>query len=112
MCTTECRRQGGGMINMWLGVSAVVMTVALLGLWMKPGRALEATAKADPMVSSTGNITLMTTESGIDEVLVVLDGRTESMLVYRVENASSVELLQRASIPQMFTDAKMKAAGN
>jgi len=53
----------------------------------------------------------MTTDAQTDEVLLVLDNRTESLLVYRVQNVTSVELLQRASVSAMFADARTKALG-
>lgn len=104
-------------VNGWLAVSALGMALGLAALWgsrsAAPGAVpmLESTAMATPMVSHVGNITMMTSDTGPDEILLVLDGRNETIMVYRVENSTAVELLQRASVPQMFTDAKAKAAG-
>jgi|CXWL01.1.fsa_nt_gi hypothetical protein len=70
----------------------------------------ESTARGG-LVSQVGGVTMMTVDGGSDDVLVVLDGRHESVLVYRVENATTVQLLQRLSLPQLFSDAKVKALG-
>lgn len=98
----------------WLAVSALVLGGVLALLWTNRPAAptlgfLESAALANPMVAHAGGVTMMTTDSGTDEILVVLDVRTESMLVYRVDSGSVFELLQRASLPQMFVDAKAKA---
>lgn len=102
----------------WLTISALALAVVLGLVWTARAAAstkswgvLESTALADPMVSHVGGITMMTSDAQTDEVLVVLDNRTETLLVYRVENVSSVELLQRASVSSMFTDARIKALG-
>lgn len=99
--------------NGWLALSALALGGVLAVLWTtRPAPAagfLESTALANPMVSHAGGVAMMTTDSGTDEILVVLDSRTESMLVYRVDSGSIFELLQRASLPQMFVDAKTKA---
>lgn len=96
----------------WLAASALALGGVLLFLWSsRPAgpSPFESTALAGPMVAHAGGVTLMTSDAGTDEVLVVLDARTESMLVYRVNSSSTFELLQRASLPQMFTDAKTKS---
>lgn len=96
----------------WLTASALALGGLLAFLWVSRPTApapFESSALAGPMVSHAGGVTLMTSDAGTDEVLVVLDARTESMLVYRVDSSSVFELLQRASLPQMFTDAKTKS---
>lgn len=99
--------------NGWLALGALGLAGVLAFLWTSrpssPAGFFESTALANPMVSHAGGVAMMTTDSGTDEILVVLDSRTESMLVYRVDSGSVFELLQRASLPQMFVDAKTKA---
>lgn len=106
----------------WLTLSAMLMLAILGVLWAaRPAGAgpapasgwgvLESTALGNPMVSNVGGITMLTTDSGTDEILVVLDNRTEMLMVYRVDNNSAVELIQRTQVGAMFTDARIKALG-
>ena len=108
----------------WLTLSALLLAGVLAAVWSaRPAGmdrsvgvgggwgALESTAMANPMVSHVGGITMLTTDGGTDEVLVVLDNRTEMLMVYRVDNSSAVELLQRTPVGAMFTDARIKASG-
>lgn len=102
----------------WLTLTALALVTFLVATWSPratvsgPGwGVLESTAMAEPMVSHVGGITMLTSDAQTDEVLIVLDNRTETLLVYRVENVSSVELLQRTSVSAMFTDARIKALG-
>ena len=114
-------------IEGWLTLSASLLVLALVGFWSAgyaaAGRGngertdgggwgvLESAAMANPMVSHVGGITMLTTDGGTDEILVVLDNRTEMLMVYRVDNSSAVELLQRTPVGAMFTDARIKASG-
>jgi hypothetical protein len=102
----------------WLTLSALALAAILGLIWTTRPQptvsnwgVLESTALANPMVSHVGGVTMMTTDAQTDEVLLVLDNRTESLLVYRVQNVTSVELLQRASVSAMFADARTKALG-
>lgn len=69
-----------------------------------------ASALAD-MVMKDGSFTMMTTASGNEETLWVIDERTEQVLVYGVGTAQSVELLDRQSLPVLFTQARARAGG-
>jgi hypothetical protein len=96
----------------------MVMFGILAVLWssspsasVKPWGVLETSAMANPMVSSVGGVTMLTTDAGTDEVLIVLDNRTEMLMVYRVNNVSAVELLQRQPVGVMFNDARIKSLG-
>lgn len=63
------------------------------------------------MVSQAGPFTVMTSDAGNEDIVVVLDNRTEQLLVYRVENSQSVQLFQKLALPRLFLDAKSRAAG-
>lgn len=103
-----------------LTVSACALAVASVAAWRarhasaeptQPWGILESVASASPMVSQSGGVTMMTCEGGNSEILVVLDSRRDLMLVYRVEDQITLGLLQRASVPQIFSDARAKAQG-
>ncbi len=63
------------------------------------------------MVSQSGPFTLMTSDAGSEDIVVVLDNRNEQLMVYKTENAQSLQLYQKLSLPRMFMDAKARAAG-
>ena len=58
------------------------------------------------MVSSAGDYTVMTTESGNDEIVLVLDERSEELLVYKILNQKEIELYQKLDLSQTFIDAR------
>ncbi|MEK6702366.1 MAG: hypothetical protein AABZ53_08895 [Planctomycetota bacterium] len=70
----------------------------------------ESTAQA-VMVARQGNITLMTHDVSLEDVLLVLDERREVLLAYRVESMNSFQLAQKIAVPQMFAEARAKALG-
>lgn len=63
------------------------------------------------MVSHAGGYTVMTSDAGNEDVVVVLDARNEQLLAYRVESAGAVQLQQKIGLPKLFNDAKAKAMG-
>src|SRR5262245_58069863 len=58
------------------------------------------------MVSQVGPLTVMTADAGADDVLLVLEGRSEELYVYRADR-NGVQLQQRLAIPKLFQDARM-----
>jgi hypothetical protein len=62
------------------------------------------------MVSQTGQLTVMTADGGSDDLLLVLEGRSEELLVYRSDR-NGVQLQQRLSVPKLFQDARAMTQG-
>lgn len=63
-------------------------------------------------VSTVGEVTGLTASASLDEdIFCVLDGRSESLLVYRVENQNRVELLQTIRLPEAFAEARGGGGG-
>jgi|GEM_PF-7105692 len=79
---------------------------------------MDSPALAEMAVSENG-YTMMTTNGGTDEILVLVDSREESILVYRVaaggqvgaQGGGSMELLERESLSGVFTRARAQAIG-
>ncbi len=90
-----------------LWASAIVIMGLIL---VQSSRMIGSRAQAE-MVSSSGGYTVMTVDGGTDEVLVILDERSEEMFVYRVENQRSVDIKERVSLSKLFTDARAAAQG-
>ena len=75
-----------------------------------PGRTGQQTARAE-MVSETAHLVTMTANGGNEDLLIVLDNRSEQLSVYRVLNQSSLQMLQRVDLPTLFEAARAKALG-
>lgn len=57
-------------------------------------------------VSSVGDLTVLTSRSTVDEdILCVLDGRSDMLLVYRIDNQSRWELQQSLKLSEAFAQA-------
>lgn len=63
------------------------------------------------MVAQAGGYTVLTSDAGNEDILVVLDSRNEELFVYHVENQSSVQLLERQLLPGLFAEGRARAAG-
>jgi hypothetical protein len=90
---------------LWTSAAALTMLILVVGSPL-----LGSPARAE-MVARAGEFTMMTTDSGTEEVLVVLDNRSEQMMVYHVRGQKTVELLQNLSIAKLFESAKAAASG-
>jgi hypothetical protein len=71
---------------------------------------MDSPAMAEMAVSENG-YTMMTTNGGSDEILVLVDSREESILVYRTVQSGGLELLERESLSGLFTRARAQAIG-
>jgi hypothetical protein len=63
------------------------------------------------MVVHSGNYAVLTSESGNEDLVVILDQRTESVLVYRGDPQKGIELQQRLALPRAFEDARLRTIG-
>ena len=63
------------------------------------------------MVSHSGSYAVLTSESGNEDLVVVLDQRTESILIYRGDLQRGIELQQRLNLPRTFEDARLRTLG-
>jgi len=63
------------------------------------------------MVASSGAFTILTADSGNEDVVVLLDGRNEMLYVYRTDMRSGVQLFQRVPVAQVFADARARSVG-
>lgn len=97
-----------------MGVSACVLGALVLWnasmAWSQPA-AGSSSSRGAGMVSATGEITSMTVNTGNEDALIVLDGRTEQIYVYRAGVRDGVQILQRVDLNQAFTDARARFMG-
>ena len=102
-----------------LWASAFVLAGLVLVQWRLPPAAASAapplfggsqTASAG-MIAQAGGYTILTSESGNEDIFVLLDSRAEELFIYHVENQSSMQLLERQSVPGLFAEARARAQG-
>ena len=87
----------------------IASALVLVGLIITAaGRTGEA--RAD-VVSNTASLTALTVEAQTEDVLLVIDARSEHLLAYKVVSQNSLELFNSYNLPRMFTDARNRAAG-
>jgi len=96
------RRSGG-----WLWMCAGVLTGLIM---LQGGGFFESQAMAE-MATTSGTYSIMTTDGGNDEILVVVDSRQESMMVYRTMNTKELVLLDREELSSLFSRARARAMG-
>lgn len=92
----------------WITLGALIAVILLLS---RIGMVTNQPAFAEMVVTDAG-YTMMTTDGGSDEVLVLIDSRDESILVYRVGPSGGLDLLERESLSGIFTRAKTQALGS
>lgn len=93
------------------GDSVLLASAALLGgaVLLSASGAFEGTARAE-MSAAAGGYTAMTTDGGTNEVLVVTDDRTESLMVFQVVSGKRLELVAKHELPELFRDARAQFA--
>ncbi len=99
--------QSGLLSSGWMTTGLLVLVVFMLA---KVVGVMDQPAMAEMTISDSG-YTMMTTNGGADEILVLVDSREESILVYRAAQSGGLELLERESLASLFTRARAQAIG-
>ncbi len=101
IATTDADRNEAGSPALWAS-AVVILAMVIAGAGARFGG---GQARAD--VATVGDIVTTNIRSAVDEdVVAVLDSRSEIMLIYRVENRVRVELVQSLRLPEVFAEAK------
>ncbi|MEC9373492.1 MAG: hypothetical protein VYC34_06595 [Planctomycetota bacterium] len=104
--TSSRRRVDTGAAALW--ASAFVILALIVS---QAGRLPGVNPAYAGNVSEVGDLTILTADSGDNEdILCILDNRSEKLFIYGVQNRQSVELFQTYNLSQTFTDAR-RAAG-
>jgi hypothetical protein len=97
-----------------LTASALVFGGAILwnasNAWSQPA-AQSGSGRGAGMVSRAGEVTSLTVNTGNEDALVVLDGRTEQIYVYRGGVRDGLQIVQRIDLTQTFVDARARFMG-
>lgn len=107
--TTETGAAGSKKRAAGLAVLSMVLAGAVvMQAWAQIGRAADGRSG---MISQTGGYALMSSDAGQDDIVLVLDNRNEKVMVYRVENQSSLLLYSKLDLPRTFLDARGRNQG-
>ncbi len=97
--------------------ATVVLLMLVVFMLSRVAGVMDSPAMAEMVVSENG-YTMMTTNGGNDEILVLVDSREESIMVYRVDlnaqggqGGGAMVLLERESLSGVFTRARAQAVG-
>lgn len=96
-----CEGRGGARPGLWMLALGLGVLIVLRAGGVGP----EPVAFGS-MVASSGGYTAMTTRVGTEELLFLIDDRAEQLMIYQVRGTSSVELVERQDLKQMFTSAR------
>jgi len=88
-------------------VCALLLAV-FLGVLLSP--LVNQPAHAE-MIAESGHLITMTAQGGSEDILLVLDNRTEQLTVYTLGNQNALELIQRLELPDLFQAARAKRLG-
>lgn len=104
MNTPSTTNTAPGKSDGWLWASAAALTAIVL---LATTGAFNRTAYAE-MTATTGGYAALTTDGGSDEVLIVTDDRSESLMVYQVLSGKKLELLAKHELPELFRGARVQ----
>jgi hypothetical protein len=90
-----------------LVVCAILMAL-LLGVLLSP--LIGEPARAE-MVAETGHLVTLTAKGGNEDILLVLDNRTEQLTLYKVDQRNALEMIQRVALPELFSSARARRLG-
>jgi hypothetical protein len=90
-------------------VALVASAMVLGGLILTQASKLAGSEARADVVSTTGGLTSLTFEAQNEDLLAVLDARSEQLLVYRVANKAGQDLVQTLSVPRLFIEARQRA---
>ena len=93
-------------------LSASALVIAALVV-VQAGKLLSGPEARADLVSTAGTVSVLTAEANnSNDVLFVLDGRSEELMVYKLENQTNWELFKKYNLPRMFSEAKVRTPGN
>ena len=108
---------GGGLTGTQRGQSPDGASPGQSGLGLAEGMSgwtfdpLMASPAYGDVVAKVGDQTLLTFNAGSDDVLAILDSRSEQILTYRVRNQTNLELIGVYALPDLFVAGQRLGAG-
>lgn len=93
------------------GFITALVLVALIAVRLSMLSAPAQAAPAADVVSQVGDYTVLTLGADNDDVLIVLDGRNETLSAYRVKNKNSFDLVEARELKSIFLEGRRIGSG-
>lgn len=93
--------------RMMLALSASAALLLALAL-TQIGRLVGGTPALADLVNQSGEFQMLAVDGGVDDIVVVLDHRTESLVTYHATQ-NALEFLGRRDIREVFAQGRMAA---
>ncbi len=93
-----------------LWASMFVLAGLLIVTLTRSGLGIGASARAD-VVSTVDKYTVLTFDNGTDDTVAVVDSSGEDLFIYQVRKNDRLEFAGRQNLRDLFTAAKVGAAG-
>lgn len=103
MNAPSCTRTRVG--NWALGASAAVLLVIVLS---QIGRLAAGNMASADLVNQSGDYQMLAVHGGLDDVMMMVDQRSESVLIYRATQ-SGVQFFGRRDLKELFFQARQAA---
>ncbi len=87
-----------------LGACAIVLGGVLVTNLTRPAQAM-----LPDVVASSGDFAVLSSVTGVEDAVIVLDQRAEEVLLYLPKNQNSIEFKGRQSLKDLFTLGKANA---
>lgn len=112
--TSKSVTSGAGQVaGLWVSAVVLAFLVAVQAtVSFGQPEAFAKGAKASGMVSRTQTATIMTADGGTEDLVLVLDNRTETLSVYHFDIRAGLQPLQRLPLAQAFLGAKASMLGH
>ncbi|MBC7834606.1 MAG: hypothetical protein H7Y88_05835 [Phycisphaerales bacterium] len=104
------RSAGRGRAALWASAAVLAGLVIVQAGRVWPGLLSAPEARAD-LVTQLGEYSLITFYGGNDDVLAVVDGRSEEVYLYQTTGQSRLEYIGRESLPDIFARGRVLGAG-
>lgn len=112
--TTTTDKAHAGMLHRFLCVSAALLSLALiiqLGIPEAMAFGARESTGRNADVAASGDYTMLTLRLSNEDILLVLDGRNESLTAYRIRNKTMFELISPEDLRGLFARGKRIGAG-
>lgn len=86
---------------------AIVLSLIAAAL-LSPGTLFAPSPAGADLVSASGPFTILTAETINEDILLALDARAELLTVYRTDRLEDIQLVEKLSLPQLFSDARAR----
>jgi hypothetical protein len=117
LATTPSRAAPGTLLSRIIAPAMWISAGIMLGLIFFKSDSISGAPPFSPRldsaraggISTAGGYTLLTSSASNEDLFLVLDGRSESLLVYRVENNKDATLYQKVPLSQIFMEGRVRA---